>query len=176
MITVYTDGCRKGDNSGGCAAIILHEDGCVSLRGDYDLQMQSANRAELLSMILGLEHLLFVNTGNDVLIVSDSKYAVDGFNEWMDRWAAKNWQRTSQHPAKNGSHWRRLHELKHTYNARATWVKGHEETTYNILCDRIAEFCCVFRQKINLNFKSASELFEANESYLKYSGPLQVSS
>lgn len=170
MITVYTDGCYKKDDSGGVASIILKEDGSVIVKGGFELSIGSSNRAEIKAAFLGL---LETKKGDDVTLVSDSKYLVEGIS-FMEKWKEQGWRIKNGSPAKNSILWKLMIEIKNDRNLNPIWVKGHDETTFNILCDRIANFCCSFRQEININFESISQLLAANESYLRPEYPRPV--
>lgn len=139
-VTIYTDGSARGnpDGPGGYGTIlqyvdskgILHE---RELSAGY--RKTTNNRMELMAVIAGLEAL---NRPCDVVIVSDSKYVTDAFNQhWIDGWLRKNWK-ASAGPVKNVDLWKRLLAAGEKHNLKFTWVKGHVGHPENERCDKLA--------------------------------------
>lgn len=140
-IKIYTDGaCQGNPGPGGYGTILstilpngqLYE---VKLSGGY--RLTTNNRMELAAVIFALTQLK--NSGNDIEIISDSKYVCDAFNQhWIDSWRKNGWKKsTGKLP--NADMWRTLWNLVSMQNSvKFTWIKGHAGHMYNEECDRLA--------------------------------------
>lgn len=152
--TIYTDGCRKKDGNGGWCAII-ERDGSYIILGGYKKGVTN-NQMEIMPLIESLETI----TDEGVLIISDSQYVVNSFNDWMYRWKRLGWRR-SKNPdsiVKNLEMWQTLYTLKEKTKAKAKWVRGHAGHEFNEACDLIANFCCFNKLEINQEFMSIESL------------------
>lgn len=128
-VTIYTDGaCLGNPGAGGYCAILVHEKGeKVVSGGEPDT---TNNRMELMAAIAGLKAL---NRPCKVTLVSDSRYVVDGINEWLENWIAKG-----IHSRKNADLWKETHRLLKKHKVTGVWVKGHSGHEMNERCDKIA--------------------------------------
>jgi ribonuclease HI len=92
------------------------------------------NRMELQAVIESLQdtQILF---GNDctTIIYSDSKYVVNGFNNWMHYW-----QRKGITERANMDQWKELMHLGSIIRSKAVWIRGHSKNYYNDLVDDMA--------------------------------------
>ena len=130
-IKIYTDGaCVGNPGPGGWAAVIFIENEKKELFGGTALTTN--NRMELLAVIAGLEALK--TPGQDVLVVSDSKYVVDSVEKkWVFGWEKKNFK-----DKKNPDLWKRYLDIHRQHNVRFKWVKGHAGHPQNERCDQLA--------------------------------------
>ena len=89
-----------------------------------------------MAAIVGLEAL---NKPCEVLLVSDSKYVTDAFNQhWIDGWLRKNWKTAGNKPVKNVDLWQRLLAAEKPHKVTFQWVKGHDGHPENERCDLLA--------------------------------------
>jgi len=90
-VIIYTDGSAKGNpGNGGYGVVMISGDHRKELFGGFNLTTN--NRMELLSVIVGLEHLKKEKTF--VTIYSDSKYVVDAVEKkWLFSWEKKNFDK-----------------------------------------------------------------------------------
>ncbi|MBA7522689.1 Ribonuclease HI [subsurface metagenome] len=125
---VYTDGaCEPNPGNGGWGFVIIGSPDIESYGGELDT---TSNRMELLAIIKALEYF---NSPEYIKVFSDSRYAVNGFNDWMHTWRAKGRQK------KNMDLWDRLFDLKEFHKrVEAIWVKGHNDDKYNDLADELS--------------------------------------
>ena len=101
--------------------------------------MSTNNRMELYAVIAALTHL---TPTKNIQVYSDSKYVVNGMNQWVRSWKKRNWQRDP--PLKNVDLWKELDQLrtqKHQ-NVNFSKIKGHSGIYENELCDRLANEAC----------------------------------
>ena len=59
----------------------------------------------------------------DVDLYTDSKYVIQGINDWIDGWKAKGWKTSNKKPVKNVELWKRLDILNREFSVNWIWVK-----------------------------------------------------
>ena len=130
-VIIYTDGSAKGNpGNGGYGVVMISGDHRKELSGGFILTTN--NRMELLSVIVGLEHLKKEKTL--VTIYSDSKYVVDAVEKkWLFSWEKKNFGKK-----KNPDLWIRFLKIFRKHLVRFVWVKGHSNIKENERCDQLA--------------------------------------
>ena len=130
-VVIYTDGSAKGNpGNGGYGVVMMSGDHRKELSGGFILTTN--NRMELLSVIVGLEHLKKEKTF--VTIYSDSKYVVDAVEKkWLFSWEKKNFGKK-----KNPDLWIRFLKIFRRHLVRFVWVKGHSNIKENERCDQLA--------------------------------------
>ena len=80
------------------------------------------NRMELMAAIGALEAL---KRPCQVLLTTDSRYVMQGIEEWVPKWRANGWRTADKKPVKNQDLWQRLSAAVSTHQVRWKWVKGH---------------------------------------------------
>lgn len=139
---LFTDGsCEPNPGVGGWAFILRPEnnnlDEMVFSGGEKDT---TNNRMELLAVIKGA--ILYKNCchteNNSLLIFSDSKYIVDGINDWLEGWEKKNWIRSGNKPVLNDDLWKQILSLKKELPMKGIFVRGHSGHPENERCDKLA--------------------------------------
>ena len=130
-VVIYTDGSAKGNpGNGGYGVVMISGDLRKELSGGFSLTTN--NRMELLSVIVGLEHLKKEKTF--VTIYSDSKYVVDAVEKkWLFSWEKKNFGKK-----KNPDLWIRFLKIFRKHQVRFVWVRGHSNIKENERCDQLA--------------------------------------
>ena len=140
QVELFTDGaCSGNPGPGGYGTILRYTDpkGTVHER-EYSegFPETTNNRMELLSVIIGLEHL---TRPCEVYVYSDSQYLVNAMNQgWLTEWQAKNFRRGRTNEVKNIDLWERLAAASEAHTVHYTWVKGHAGHPENERCDRLA--------------------------------------
>ena len=90
----------------------------------------------MMAVIVGLEAL---TKPCQVLVVSDSKYVTDTFNQhWIENWQKKKWKTSTGKPVKNKSLWIRMLKAMEPHQVVFQWVKGHAGHPENERCDQLA--------------------------------------
>ncbi len=140
-VTIYSDGSARGnpEGPGGYGTVVQY----VDKKGQLHEREYSAgykkttnNRMELMGAIIGLEAL---TKPCDVVVVSDSKYVTDAFNQnWIGSWLKNNWKNSQKKPVKNIDLWKRLLKAKEPHHVTFQWIKGHAGHTQNERCDKLA--------------------------------------
>ena len=131
MIRIYTDGSSQGNpGPGGYGTILRYGKYGKELSAGF--RLTTNNRMELLAVIIGLEALK--NSGQEVLVVSDSKYVVDAVEKgWVFSWEKKDFKKK-----KNPDLWQRFLKAYRKHRVRFEWVKGHAGHPENERCDQLA--------------------------------------
>ena len=93
------------------------------------------NRMELMAAIKALNALTANGT---VELYTDSKYVMDGINEWMPNWKKRGWKTAAKKPVKNQDLWQHLDEAVNRHEVRWYWVKGHAGNPGNEMADELA--------------------------------------
>lgn len=141
LVKIYTDGAARGNPNGpgGYGTILTCVDGQGALHEREYSQgyvRTTNNRMELMAVIAALEAL---TKPCEVLLISDSKYVTDAFNQhWIDGWLKKGWKTAGKKPVKNVDLWERLLRAMEPHRVTFQWVKGHDGHPENERCDRLA--------------------------------------
>ena len=134
-IVIYTDGgCRGNPGIGGWGVWLRYKDHDKRLKGS-ELNTTN-NKMELTASIRALQSL----KSNDITVdlYTDSKYVIQGINEWIDAWKAKDWKTANKKKVKNIDLWKQLDTLNQKFSVNWYWVKGHSDDPGNDMADRLA--------------------------------------
>ena len=134
IIEIYTDGaCRGNPGPGGWGALLISGTREKTLHGGEP--DTTNNRMELMAAIQALNAL----TGDsNVILHTDSKYVMDGINEWMPNWKKRGWKTAAKKPVKNKDLWQMLDEAVNRHTVEWRWVKGHAGNPGNEKADELA--------------------------------------
>ncbi len=134
-IVIYTDGgCRGNPGIGGWGVWLRY--------GKHEKKLKGAkadttnNQMELTAAIKALEAIKSKTIA--IELYTDSKYVMNGINEWIDNWKAKGWKTASKKPVKNLALWQQLDSLNLQHNVSWHWVKGHSGDVGNEIADALA--------------------------------------
>lgn len=134
QLKLFTDGaCLGNPGPGGWAAILQYGEHEKELVGGQD--ETTNNQMELLAVISGLEAL---KRPSNLLIVTDSRYVMDGIQKWLAGWKRNGWKTAAKKPVKNVELWQRLDAAIAPHQADWQWVKGHAGHIENERCDQLA--------------------------------------
>lgn len=133
-IEIYTDGaCSGNPGPGGWGALLRS--------GKHEKEMSGGepdttnNRMEMMAVIKALESL---KKPSEVDLYTDSKYVMQGVNDWMAGWKAKGWKNSAKKPVKNQDLWLEIDALINQHKVRFHWVKGHAGHPENERADILA--------------------------------------
>ncbi len=131
---MYTDGaCRGNPGPGGWGVILSYQDNEKTLNG-FDPETTN-NRMELTAAIEGLRAL---KRACDVDLKTDSKYVMQGINDWMANWKSNGWKTAAKKPVKNADLWQLLDQQAKKHRIKWHWVKGHAGIRGNEMADQLA--------------------------------------
>lgn len=138
MLTIYTDGaCDPNPGFGGWGW--TRSDGQEAFGGEIET---TSNRMELTAI---LEAITSLPDGQPAMVLSDSRYCINGITSWMHRWEKNQWHKSifNGKPAgevKNVDLWQRMFaEVKARPHIQFLWVKGHVGVAGNERADELAE-------------------------------------
>lgn len=134
IVEIYTDGaCRGNPGPGGWGALLISADREKTLHGgEADT---TNNRMELTAAIKALDGL---KGPRNVILYTDSKYVMDGINEWMPNWKRRGWKTAAKKPVKNKDLWQALDAAVERHEIEWRWVKGHAGNPGNEKADELA--------------------------------------
>ena len=133
-VTIYTDGACSGNPGPGGWGVILRF-------GAHEKELQGGeaettnNRMELTAAIEALKAL---NGSRNVVLHTDSRYVMDGINEWMPNWKKRGWKTAAKKPVKNQDLWQALDAATERHEIDWKWVKGHAGDPGNEEADALA--------------------------------------
>lgn len=157
-IPVWTDGAcsnnqdRKRASAG--VGVYFGSNSILNISERLDGNIQTNQRAELTAIIRALE----IVRDKDLLIISDSQYAIKGATEWMKNWKRNGWINSKKKPVENKDLWVKLDLLLQgcdgtcinsssvcskkcnniSRDVKFQWVRGHNTDIGNIEADRLA--------------------------------------
>jgi len=133
-VQIYTDGaCRGNPGVGGWGATLSYNGKLKEIYGGE--QATTNNRMEMMAVIKALGAL---TKASEVTLHSDSKYVLQGINDWMPNWKKKNWKTAAKKPVKNVDLWKQIDQLMQGHNIDWVWVKGHSGNPGNERADELA--------------------------------------
>ena len=133
-VIIYTDGaCRGNPGPGGWGVLIEYGESSKQLyRGDIST---TNNRMELTAAIMALKE---IKEPCEIILYTDSKYVLQGIEEWIYNWKKRGWRGANKKPVKNIELWKELDELRDEHNIKWNWVKGHSGDPGNETADMLA--------------------------------------
>ena len=133
-IHIYTDGaCRGNPGPGGWGALLIAGKHQKTMHGG-DPETTN-NRMELTAAIEALNAL---KGHSRVVLHTDSKYVMDGINDWMPNWKNRGWKTAAKKPVKNQDLWQALDEAIARHEIEWRWVRGHDGNPGNEAADALA--------------------------------------
>ncbi|MAF98405.1 MAG: ribonuclease HI [Micavibrio sp.] len=134
-IEIYTDGaCSGNPGPGGWGALLRWNGHEKELSGGED--ETTNNRMEMMAVIKALEALK--GQGKEIDLYTDSKYVMQGIEEWLAGWKARGWKTAAKKPVKNQDLWMQIDELVVQHKIKFHWVKGHAGHPDNERVDQLA--------------------------------------
>ena len=134
-IEVFTDGACLGNPGPGGWGVLLRWRGTERELSGGETETTN-NRMELKATIMGLNA---VTRAMPIVLHTDSRYVMNGVQDWMPRWKANGWRTTSKKPVANQDLWQMLDEAVSRHHITWYWVKGHSNDPMNDLADKLAK-------------------------------------
>jgi len=134
MVEAFTDGACSGNPGPGGWGVLLRMSGhekelCGGETHTTNQQME---------LQAAVEALKALNRPCRITIYSDSKYVVQGMNEWIHNWKKKGWKTAGKKPVSNLTRWQALDKLAAKHDVTWQWVKGHAGHEGNERADELA--------------------------------------
>lgn len=145
-IELYTDGAASRN---GYADSVAGWAWCLVIDGEEvhnnagRIPGGTNNQGELQAIIEGLDFIAnnARNISTPITVISDSSYCIKGITEWIHNWKKNNWYRNKQQTdeVKNKDYWVVLDTVARQLNLNWQWCKGHANTKWNNVVDRLAQ-------------------------------------
>ncbi|KAK5143037.1 hypothetical protein LTR04_002031 [Oleoguttula sp. CCFEE 6159] len=144
MLRIYTDGSSLGNGQRGAVAGVGVYFGPKDSRNVSEAltgPRQTNNRAELTAISRAIE---IAPRDRDIVIFSDSNYAIKCVTEWYKKWRLSGWISSSRKPVDNKdlveSIVNKIEERINKYGVQTTfkWLKGHANDPGNVAADELA--------------------------------------
>jgi ribonuclease HI len=133
-VVIYTDGaCRGNPGPGGWGVVMSSQGQNKTLQG-YAPDTTN-NRMELIAVIEGLRAL---KRPCKIELNTDSKYVLQGINDWVHNWKRNGWKTAARKPVKNVDLWQQLDDESQRHEVDWRWVKGHSGIAGNEQADQLA--------------------------------------
>ena len=133
-VIIYTDGaCRGNPGPGGWGVLIEYGESSKQLYGGDS--STTNNKMELTAAIMALKE---IKEPCEIILYTDSKYVLQGIEEWIHNWKKRGWRGANKKPVKNIDLWKELDELRDEHNIKWNWVKGHSGDPGNETADMLA--------------------------------------
>ena len=135
LVYIFSDGSSLGNpGPGGYGVLLRFKKYEKEIKKGYILTTN--NRMELLGAITGLELL---KKSYKVILITDSRYIVDGINlGWARKWQLNSWMKNKKDKAKNIDLWERLLKQTNRHDVTFQWTAGHSGHEENERCDQLA--------------------------------------
>ncbi len=134
-VEIFTDGACSGNPGAGGWGVILRY-GTIEKELCGGAPETTNNRMELTAVIEALKAL---KRECDLTIYTDSRYVMDGVQQWLPNWKANGWRTTNKKSAvKNLDLWQELDLLLPQHKIKWVWVKGHNGHLENERVDKLA--------------------------------------
>ena len=133
-VIIYTDGaCRGNPGPGGWGVLVEYGELSKQLYGG-DVSTTN-NKMELTAAIMALKE---IKEPCEIILYTDSKYVLQGIEEWIHNWKKRGWRGANKKPVKNIDLWKELDELRDKHNIKCNWVMGHSGDPGNETADMLA--------------------------------------
>ena len=133
-VIIYTDGaCRGNPGPGGWGVLLKY--GTISKELYGGDASTTNNKMELTAAIKALKE---IKEPSEITLYTDSKYVLQGIEEWIHNWKKRGWRGANKKPVKNIDLWKELDELRDEHNIKWNWVKGHSGNPGNETADMLA--------------------------------------
>lgn len=139
----FSDGaCRGNPGPGAWGSLVQLPDNYIIYEASGVELSTTNNRMELQGAIEALQFIAQYpdyDQSSKAVLVSDSKYVVDGINQWVPGWKRRGWKKADKKTPENVELWQKLDELRESMGTVAfQWVKGHAGHPQNEHCDQLA--------------------------------------
>ena len=164
----FTDGSSRGNPGPGGWAFIAVSDKEAIERGGHE-KVTTNNRMELTGIA---EALAFIKEGDEIVIHTDSTYAMKGAQSWIKGWKRNGWKTASKKDVENRDLWECIDRELSGKLVSFVLVPGHEGVPGNERCDEIATAFADGRS-VEL-YKGAAKKYPVSNDFkpgIKTSGP-----
>lgn len=134
VLEIYTDGACSGNPGPGGWGVVMKWNGHEKEMNGGEADTTN-NRMEMMAVIKALEA---VKGKPKIELYTDSKYVIDGVEQWMKGWKARGWKTAGKKAVKNQGLWQKIDALLAEHDVSFHWVKGHSGHPENERADSLA--------------------------------------
>ncbi len=137
----FSDGaCRGNPGPGAWGALVQDSSGELIYEGSGLERPSTNNRMEMTGALRCMQYLKAQgHLAANIVVISDSKYVVDGMNKWVEGWKKRGWKKADKKTPENIEIWKDLDQLRNEFaKVHFSWVKGHAGHPQNERCDQLA--------------------------------------
>jgi len=134
VVEAFTDGACSGNPGPGGWGVLLR-------KGGHEKELcggETHTTNQQMELQAAVEALKALKRPCRITIYSDSKYVVQGMNEWIHNWKKKGWKTAGKKPVSNLERWQALDKLAAKHDVTWKWVKGHAGHEGNERADELA--------------------------------------
>ena len=91
-----------------------------------------------MELTAAIEALNTLERPSRVILHTDSRYVMDGINDWLPNWKKRGWKTAARKPVKNQDLWQALDDAVGRHDIDWRWVKGHTGNAGNEMADELA--------------------------------------
>ncbi|MGC6516666.1 MAG: ribonuclease HI [Candidatus Puniceispirillaceae bacterium] len=142
LVEIFSDGSCLGNPGPGGWGVLLRWRGHEKELSGSEAETTN-NRMELTAAIKALEAL---SRPSVVSLTTDSRYVIQGINDWLPNWVARGWKTAAKKPVKNQDLWQILHDAIQPHDITWHWVKGHDGHDENERVDDLARLAAEAQQ------------------------------
>lgn len=136
-VRIFVDGSQHR-TFGGVGCVFLYREKASEFAVGFR-DAQSNQTMELMAATIGLMMLKPTWQGKPVVVVSDSAYVVNCFQQgWIENWRRNDWKNYKNKPVANREMWETLDAWVSLFQTEFQKVKGHSGNIYNERADRLA--------------------------------------
>lgn len=145
---LFTDGaCQPNPGKGGWAFIVYPETHPEEKVVQSGYQEDTTNnRMEMTAVLKGLAYLSIwhgcaskeLRDSLEITLFSDSKYLINGIEQWMHNWSKNKWIKKDHKPVLNSDIWKQIYEWALNLDIQCKYIKGHSGHPENEECDQLA--------------------------------------
>ncbi len=130
----FTDGSSRGNpGPGGWACIVASPKTTVEYGGRE--AETTNNRMEMFAIASAIKS---IKSGDEIIVHTDSTYAMKGATSWIKGWKRNGWKTASKKDVENRDLWELIDSVMNGKNVSFVLVKGHAGVPGNERCDEIA--------------------------------------
>ena len=138
-LVLYSDGACSQTIGGFGAVVVNPTTGKHLSISDGPYKDTTNNQMEMMAVIAGLRFVHKRIGAQRLLVISDSKYVINGITEWIHNWKRNGWITADGKLVKNASLWEKMEEARNLHEfTRFQWVKGHNGNEFNEVADKLA--------------------------------------
>ena len=161
-IHVFSDGACDPNPGPGGWAFVVYEDGLEVYNESGGAPDTTNNQMEMSAALFALMWMSLNCAGRVASLHCDSRYVVDGCNDWRHKWKDKGWKR-GQSEVKNLGLWQSLDDVLTVYPVTVNWCKGHAGIEGNERADKLSMVALKNRDTIRDSKRDSEQVWKISK-------------